>query len=415
MAFLAENDRGFYMVVDGKRYGHYRGHICDSLVFSFNSEHFAYIAGFGLWTGALKYTGVLDGKKQERFDELIFVAPMFSPDSKDLIYMGADKKFNRFSVINGVRGQKFEETGHGPHYSNAHSAFMFMGLRNDTANLMINDSIAESYFDLWHITTSSTTNDFAYTARQTKESIQTVYLNNQPFTNYYATKDPKFSPNGKRFAFWASDGENQFAVVDSVEDPKYDNVSDVRFSSGSKHYYYIVFYSMEPNKWAYSINGNLMPIMEGTLDKIGVDFSPDESRWAIKYNVDSNYFNVILDDTLYEGYSDIGNIVFSPNNEHVAFICDRDTTIYNNIFYDGKEIIYDGVVGTNILFSEDSQDIFYWVSTTESKKLYINHKEFASYKNTYPLELKYNNKGDIVFYTFKENSLYKVTVSKNKK
>ena len=410
LAFTAPKKNHIYVIVDNKQYGPFNTILSDSVVFSPNSKRFAFAAGYKASADDREDLFiVLDGVRGPKYNTISMEPPRFGPNSERFIYF-VRHKGKRFAVLDGNKGQEFEDTGWGPFFSYDGSIVVYLGFRNDSGYIVVNDSAIGGYYGLADPALSPSSLDIAYAGYKDSGSIRQVHINHEPTDGYYASKDPTFNSDGSRFAFWASNGGKQFAVVDSIEDTHYENISDIRFSSDGKHYYYIVYYDMDPNRWAFVVDGKLLTEMTGDLSNPKIYFAPDGSRLAYVWDVDSLDEKLIIDGTEIEG-NVFNDLIFSPDGKRYAVLRQTDVNPEWQLLLDGKEIIYDEFIAPNVDFSPNSKDVAFFVNNDDGRYLVINDEKFETFGNIYPMKVQYIKDGSIVYYAVKDNNFYRVVVS----
>jgi len=408
LAFTAERKNRFYVVVDGNEMGPFNTLLSDTVVFSQNNKRYAFAAGYMPRPDKEDFFIVLDGEQGPKFDVISMEPPRFSPNGDRFIYI-VRHKGKRFAILDGREGPKFEETGGGPFFSHDGSIVLYKGLRDDSGYVVVNDSVFGGYYGLDDPVISPNSLDIAYAGYKDSSSTRQVFINHQPMKIYYASKDPTFSPDGSRFAFWASDGKDQFAVVDSVEDEHFDNISDVRFSPDGNHYYYIVYHSMNPGKWSFVADGKLLPEMEGTLESVHIYFAPNGSRMAYLWDIDSTHENLIVDGVEYHA-SEFNYPVFSPDGKRFGVPYRKLVDSEWQLIIDSKETVYDKFIGPHVAFSPDSKDVAFYVYKDGDMYLVINDQKFELFDNIFPFQVRFNDDGNMTFYATKDNNFYRVIV-----
>ncbi len=411
LAFTAEKGSHFFVVVDNQEFGPFNTLVSDSVIFTDDSRRFAFLAGEKPDPAVENFFAIVDGEKQGEYKGIVHQEPMFSPDGTDLFYLISENNLH-YPVINGRQGRGFPITGVGPVYSRAYSAFAFMGALNDTAYLILNDSVGSGYYDLTEIDASSSTDDFAYSVKYSENGGSMVILNGEKQDQYSASNFPRFSPDGTRFGYWASDGQNQFAVVDSVADSGFDGISDVRFSPKGRHYYYMAFLQRSPRRWSFVVDGQQMPVMVGSLTNPSIFFSPDESRWAIAYDAAKGYERAIVDGTEIGEFSMVGRIAFDSTGQHVAFIASKNSGKKWLIYEDGieHELQKNAIAGPDVAYSPDGRHLLYWTTDDKGRSLMIDHVSVGEWHNTLPLAISFAENGSIVFYSIDNKHIGRVTV-----
>jgi len=408
LAFTAKDNNDSYVVVDGKELGPFKTLLSDTVIFSPDSRRYAFAAGFKFFSDKEEFFVIIDGERGPRFDYLTLEPPRFSPDSKRIIYFVRDKDLS-FAMLDGLEGPNFEWTGGIPVFSYDGSLVSYYGSRNDIGFVVVNNSLIGGFYGLSNPVFSPVSLDIAYAAWKERKSPWQVYLNHRPLEKYNFSNHPVFSPDGSRFAFWASNGEKQFAVVDWVEDAPHDSISDIRFTKNSKHYYYLAYLSMKPKRWAFVVDGKLLPEMVGWLERQNIYFSADNSRFAYLWDVDKKNERLVIDDIEFTA-NRFDDVVFSPDNSRYAVLFKKSKSSQWQLIVDGKEIVHSDYIAPIVAFSPDSRDIAFYVWRDKKVFLVINNQEFDSFDYISPLGVEFNSDGTLIFYATKDNSLYRVTV-----
>jgi hypothetical protein len=409
IAYTTKRKNQIFVVVNGKELGPYSAMPFDTVVFSSDGKRFAFPAENSKGRDDFNPFMVVDGIKQPEFDEIGIDGIEFSPNSDHFIYNAKDFE-GTFVLYDGAKGPVFEEIRAEPsQFSKDGSIVYYYGIRNGKSYIVINNTIFSDYFDHSEIVVSASTNDIAYGAVKDSGDNWQVYSNHRPINKYFTSRFPIFCSSGKRFAYWASDGAVQFAVVDGVEDKRFNEISDIRFTADCNHYYYIVFLKEAPKTWAFVADGLLLREMHGRLKNPHIYFSGTGSSLAYIWDVDSLNETLIVNEREYQAVQ-FGDLVFSPDGIRFGVI--RKKSIDDNwqLIVDGEEISHEDFIGPNIAFSLDSRDIAYHAYGNNGRRLFVNDQEFETFRNTFPMKVKFNQNGEILFYAFEDKNFYRVTV-----
>ncbi|UCG61046.1 MAG: PD40 domain-containing protein [Candidatus Zixiibacteriota bacterium] len=414
IAWLGDRKDGIYVYVDGVKHGPYAGLAADSVVFSPDESSYAFITGRGRPHRSFKdFTVVIDGKESPRYKHMFTSLPQFSPDSRKAVYFAGDDK-HWFSVVNGIEGPKFDKTGNGPVFSPDGSLMAYTGFMNDSVYVVVNDSIHGGFWEFQEMHFSPTSNDLVYCARKDTAGTFQIYFNHQPVEGWHASQWPVFSPHGERLAFWASDSLGQHAVVDSFVSDAHPYVLRLYFSPGGEHFYYT--WSPELSKdgimsVTYVVDGKEFPTMTGALQRPSRYWSPDDSRFAYAWDITDKEDAICIDGVVDSGYILLGDVVFSPDSKRWAYLGQKKGDEGVRLYLDGKVITREASIGANVVFSPDSRDVAYFVTSPDKKRyLVINDTEYEHFQNVFPTKVAFSDDGSITYYALQDNTVYRVTV-----
>ncbi len=312
LAYVCKSQAGETAVMDERMGSAYRR----VENFSFNSEgnHFAYkVQGDG---GELV---VFDGRENTLYNHILW-GPLFSPDGKHTAY-GAVKGDGQYVL---VYDGKQELNMPGP---------------------------ATSYLF------SSDSSRFGYIARLDRRYVAVV--NGEVSQPYVGLVDLTFSPDGKHYAYAASEnGKDWFAVLDGrrVGQP-YDEVWKPTFGFDGKE---LVYYAKASGQ-SLIVRGNGQE--EGNsyqeVWRSYLTFSPDSSKLAYPVKNGSFYFVVTNGQEDKNKYDDLNifNLTFSPDSKHLFYNVKKGGW-KEAIVLDGREnTTYDGI--WKPVFSSDSKILFF--------------------------------------------------------
>jgi len=252
-----------------------------------------------------------------------------------------------------------------------------------------------------------------------------VVLDNHHGKSYDKTFDYVFSPDSKRMAYIAQDGDYGVVVVNGIEGKRYPLVpgagiermtcpiSSLVFSPDSRSLVYIVQIGEKSLVVKDGVEGNPYDRITGDSGNLtpGIVFSQDSHQMAFAAETGNQEFAVING---IEGkpYDHIGMIVFSPDGKHVAYTADKhnrwftvidgienetDTAFFSNFSPDSRHtvsiagtpgdqwVIQDGKAGphytqvSDAVFSPDSKRLAYAAATGDSLFVVINGVEGKHY------------------------------------
>jgi hypothetical protein len=187
----------------------------------------------------------------------------------------------------------------------------------------------------------------------------------------------KVSPNSKRVACVAKEGNKWCVVVDGKEGKQYDNIGKgtLIFSPDSRR---VAYMAKEGNKWCVVVDGK----EEKQYDGIGegsIIFSPDSTRMAYKAGV-GNKWCVVVDGKEGKQYDNIGmgTPIFSADSRRVAYMAMEGNKWW--VVVDGKEgKQYDGIGQGTLIFSADSRHVAYAAMEGNKWFVVVNGKEEKQY------------------------------------
>lgn len=200
--------------------------------------------------------------------------------------------------------------------------------------------------------------------RNSKELAVVDGVEGKEYDKVAEKKEMYFSPDGRRLAYVAKRGQNGLVVVDGVEGKEYAFIYDLFnpvFSPDSKHVAYIA--GTGPNsKWFAVLDG----VEQKKYDLVeGLIFSPDSKKLA--YHADRNWNRgtcLVVNGVEGEAYSGISQAIFSPNSSRVAYSAFKWHPDRSLAVIDGKdEHEYEGSVEAvhAVVFSPDSKHTAYSV------------------------------------------------------
>ena len=304
-----------FLVLDGKEIKQYDDiREAGRLSFSPNGERMCYVSRRPdkTRTGYSKYFVTLGGRDGKEYDG-IFIPPIFSPDSRRLAYGAAidDGTGGKgFVVVNGEEGEKYTQgTIPLPFFSPDSMTVAYIATKLDKGGscckcfVVVNGKEGSKY-------------DF-------------IYL---PLV---------FSPDGKRLAYRAKNGNKWFLVVDGKEGRQFDAIS---FSHGYRNLSDFYF-SLPP------------PV-----------FSPDSKQITYIANDSGKYYVFVQGEKEKQYLSDENyQPIFSPDSKHVIYVVKEDAkmAVSVNGIKGGK---YDWIsfFGYGVSQIDDIQDYYkddYWRKT----------------------------------------------------
>jgi hypothetical protein len=306
--------------------------------FSPDSEHLAYLARSGE-----KYCVVLDGTEGEFFNRIVETSKhqwpfVFSPDSARLAYV-ANCEGKQCVVVDGNRGPAFGEVlHHSFSFSEDSKHFAYAG-RRDGKGIVVKDGKevlqAEAVFSPVQAFGDARVGDTfgpflspdgarlaAAISRAGKWIMVVDGAESQPWDSisYLNLDGPAvgFSPDGQHFSYVGMRGDKHSAVVDDKENAGSWFYCAV-FSPDSKHFAFVRG-PQDEQKMVSSVVLDGIAGKEFAGEAKRLVFSPDGKKLAYKVSEwPANEYVVLHGGEEYDDYSADGDIIFSPDSQHMAF------------------------------------------------------------------------------------------------
>ena len=392
-AYVGEKEGKLFLIFDGEEREIHDGNYISSLVFSPDSQRFAYEIGSGEWeesriTGGLSW--VIDGEKQKSYSDLLGRL-YFSHDSQHFVYT-AEENGKMFVVFDGNKGKAYDYVSvakfnkDNQYYYAAKEGNNYFVVINQEETFVFNseDCDKENYFDeechasfpeeLAPVYMSPDGQHFVYI--KSEQLYHKDYPQLRIATRNHLFLDGRekvsdgvvvyiyFSPDSKRLAYTA--GNSTIIVDDKEITSPYASIDNFTFSPDSQHFSYI---ARETGKCSIFLNEEeIQNYEEGGINCYsGPVFSPDSQSLAylfqIKEDGDWKGYLVLYDGKDFKEYGlnkslYASNIVFSPDSKH--FACLGSGEGKNFIILDGKEgQRYDEIFRETIKFSKNSRYFYY--------------------------------------------------------
>jgi WD40 repeat protein len=413
------------VVVNGKEQNRYDEVFVHYLIFSADSKHIAYAARNGE-----DYYMVVDGEEKGPYEEVYYSNIVeFSPDSDCLAY--AIKREEKLYVI-------VDEKEYGPYddvsfgissnffndsiFSSDGSIFAFGARSGDKYFAVINGNEGTEYDALHAMVISKTGKKIAYIA--STENTTFMVIDGKEGEVYDELSRAVFSPDESRVAYIASRGNDHFVVLDGQEGKNYRDIGQIlAFSPDSKN---IVYSTIADNSIYMVVNEQETgPFFQ--IDK--PVFSPDGSHIAYTAQ-DLNGWMVVVDDEKGEYYHDItiDSVVFSPDSSRIAYVAQTvsgeelkesgEQLTEAETSYDRFVVVTDGEAGkeyrgigmNSLTFSPDSTKVVYAGFTPDREAfIVLNDKEIGPYDDIGNITPLFNPDGSMLIYTVQlENEMFVV-------
>ena len=185
----------------------------------------------------------------------------------------------------------------------------------------------------------------------------------------------KISPNCKRVAYvvgqggWFGGGK-QFVVVDGKDEKPYDKIgaTGIVFSPDNRR---VAYLAQEGDKWFVVVDGKEQKQYDRFI-KDSLVFSPDSQSLAYAAEVSNKNFVVVdgKEEKQYDGIMQ-GTLTFSPDSKRVAYSANEGNK-YWFVVVDGNEgKKYDSLLrgGNKVIF--DSLDAFHYLAEIGLDRIYL--------------------------------------------
>ncbi|MHC4660059.1 MAG: hypothetical protein ACYS8W_00090 [Planctomycetota bacterium] len=273
-----------------------------------------------------KMTLVLDGKEGPEYDNIHNL--IFGPGGKGCAYIAEKKSepsYSRCVVHNCKEGEWYEHdivclsmSGDGEkcgYYVNAFDSFAVV---DGKKGKKYRYSLHKKTFVL-----NQTGDRYAFAVREGNSYLLVTEAGETK--KYKEIERPVFSPDGKRLAYLAYDGENSILVVDGEEVYKAKSrrlsLSKFLFSPDSKHWA-VVVKKKEEQPLRVIVDGKEHEGHSVILDMV---FSHDGKRFAYKASdkeiLEGAEF-IVLDGKKEESHKSVLDPIFSPDGKRFAYLAD---------------------------------------------------------------------------------------------
>ena len=229
VAFIAGNlNDEWFVVIDGVESQKYDAIMYDSMVYSPDSQHFAFQGKRG---GA--WFVVVDGQGSDPWD----ISPIgfnfiFSPDSQHFAYI-VENNDGWFIVLDGVELKTYESANE-PVFSPDSQHFAYKANQGDEWFVVL-DNIEGKSYDGWPVSISFSPDSQKLAYIVETDDQEFLVLDGEEYEPYQQTKNLTFSPDGQRIAYKVYDGEMWYMIVDDEKTKGYPSISNFFFSPDSKH------------------------------------------------------------------------------------------------------------------------------------------------------------------------------------
>lgn len=343
---------------------------------------------------------VVGDKEGEPFDEIS--VPLVGPDGSTIVY--AARKGEKCYLVTGTKkSEPFDYVGLAPPMFPPPDLMM----PDDpvTQDMRRDDKWLAAVF-------SSDGKRLAYLAYRGGRYMEGFYLGGgKPFTvvdgkkgaEYDDISELSFSPDGKTFAFWASDKKERFVVIGDQRREAYD-----REPGGTNSE---VVWSPDGKSYAYSVSRGKkqMVVLNGKagrpFDEISTPFfAPDGKTLCYYSRTDSGSYTFVMGEVEVSSPSEsVSSVTFSPDGKSYAYAACSDGKFA--VVVGGKRGISYGTCVIRLQYSPDGRAVAYVGSRDSKEHVIVGEKEYGPFDRVKMLTFSPDGK-KLAFAAVKEKELW---------
>jgi hypothetical protein len=373
VAYIASDAGQSYVVVDGVPHDRYASIIAESLAFSADSAHVAYLANVDAATCAV----VLNGKELERAAGIESLT--LSPHGGRYGYfVRVDDGW--IATIDNNRGPLLDEFG--LIEFSADGRHVAYGARiNGMAHVVADVVIGPPFSGIGVHRYNCDGTRLAYAAQVGDQQAVIVNGVQQAIWPRVADVTVTFSPDGRRLAYMASDGELTFMVIDGQRGESFHGMLPPIFSADSRRVAYIA-----------GRNDTMLVVVD---DKLGPEFAGIGSD-TFRFSADGEHFCydadlggqrcAVRDHECGPAYESVGTAtpILSADGKRMAYTASRDSrwfVVDVREDVDGREDSerYDGVVAGSLQFSPDGRTVAFAAGNGPDQYIVVDGRQFGPY------------------------------------
>lgn len=265
---------------------------------------------------------------------------------------------------------------------------------------------------------------FALIKPNTPNPGVTVQVNGKPSGQSYLVADELlWSADGSHFAFIGTSPNGMFAVVDGQELP-FTNISELQFSPDGKRYAFrasqggtsVVMDGKEVSTSIAPINGSLRFSSNSKHFAYGAQTRVGNAQAFLDGVAKPTFLGKFVEQSLVQPALTFPEVFFSPDGNRIAYAGRKQTaTAPSAVFVDDVSYEVRGQYFTFPSFSPDSKRFAVFTSAGQGLALMIDGKVLAtSYVYLLPLQptaARFVDNNTFRFYGIKNNHIYRVTVT----
>lgn len=271
---------------------------------------------------------VVDGEKIGPVAQVYAFGVVFSPDEAHWAFMTFDKDAKKEAVyLDGKKVDEFEVNRVDlPNLLfTTDGTLAYRGVRTQDRHQrhhVIVDArvVSPGYDSIGSISMSPDGKRLAYEARQGESDF--FVLDGAELKSYGLVYGFTFSPDSRRYAYMGSSKGRATAVVDGeeVETQALHFVSDFTFSPDAKRLAYVI--QTKPDRWSHVVlDGKQGPRFENAY---ALSFSPDSKRFA--YSVqDGGDRRAVIDGRKGGAFAWTESVLFTPDSQHAVYLARDDS------------------------------------------------------------------------------------------
>jgi hypothetical protein len=300
------------VMVDGRLGPEYAG--IEQVWFSSDGQHFAYVAQLGT-----RERVVLDGQPGAEYDQITRLDWPFSADGKHIAYAARDGN-KWFAVADAAPGPSYDEIT--DFLTLPDGQAVYAARRGGKWMAVVQGQEGTGYDSVTGLQQSEGGRHLAYKA---KRGAKWMIVEDGHETPEFDDVDFEFSPDGERLAYWAATSKKQLfgtgttwhMTVDGQSGSEYDVVGMPKFSDDGKHFAYPARNGIRP---FFVVDGRPQRHYDW-VDDLSFSFSHNGGRSAYSVS-DGNIFTrfFVVDGHADRSYNDLAwRAVFSPDGKHIAY------------------------------------------------------------------------------------------------
>lgn len=365
------------VVADGQEGKTYGIILANTLSFSPDGQHLVYAACEQKNCHETnKWLVVLDGA--ERASPELPNAISLNPDGSRLAVVVESRKTRTSYVVVDGEAQKPYDMVYRPIFSNDGKRYAYLAKREKKVFVVVDGKEEPGAFDSMSCRFSPDSQRMLYEGQVNGKTL--VFLDGRELGQYDEVQDVSYSDDGQQLAYTAKRGDDWFVVVNGKESKPYKRVwkNTLRFSPDGKRFGFIASNKKEFKNW--------VPVVDG---KEGAKFD-----WGTP---------LISPPGGAMGLNVPGTLVFSPDGKRVAYLAHwakpfrsveksgKDVTIKEgsvttwSLVVDGKaHKSYDDIRAGSVAFSPDGRRVSYVVKSKGKQFVVVDAKEGAPFDGILP-------------------------------